>query len=60
MQILNLKREFEVQRMLEAETIQDYVDQLMKIVNKLCLLGEKLKDDCVVEKVLISLPEMFK
>ena len=36
MQILNLKREFEVQRMLEAETIQDYADQIA--LKYLCLL----------------------
>ncbi|XP_052203182.1 uncharacterized protein LOC127808652 [Diospyros lotus] len=60
MQILNLKREFEVQRMQEAETIKEYADRLMEIVNKLRLLRENLEDSRVVEKVLISLPERFE
>lgn len=60
MQVLNLKREFEVERMQEAESIKDYTDRLLRIVNKLRLLGEKLEDTRVVEKVLVRLPERFE
>ena len=34
MQVLNLIREFEMQRMNESETIKDYSDRFLDIVNK--------------------------
>ncbi|KAA8528643.1 hypothetical protein F0562_035998 [Nyssa sinensis] len=34
MQVMNLKREFEIQRMKESETIKEYSDRLLSIVNK--------------------------
>ncbi|KAL6323788.1 hypothetical protein AAG906_002256 [Vitis piasezkii] len=60
MQILNLKRQFEVLRMKDNEFIKEYVDRLMEVVNKIRLLGEDLTDQRVVEKVLVSLPERFE
>ncbi|RVW71674.1 Retrovirus-related Pol polyprotein from transposon TNT 1-94 [Vitis vinifera] len=60
MQILNLKRQFEVLRMKDKEFIKEYVDRLMEVVNKIWLLGEDLTDQRVVEKVLVSLPERFE
>ncbi|RVX04494.1 Retrovirus-related Pol polyprotein from transposon RE1 [Vitis vinifera] len=60
MQILNLKRQFEVLRMKDKEFIKEYVDRLMEVVNKIRLLGEDLTDQRVVEKVLVSLPERFE
>ena len=59
-QILNLKRKFEVLRMKDNESIKEYVDRLMEVVNKIWLLGEDLTDQRVVEKVLVSLPERFE
>ena len=59
MQILNLKREFEVLRMKDNESIKEYVNWLMEVVKKIRLLGEDLTDQRVVEKVLVSLPERF-
>jgi hypothetical protein len=38
MQVLNLIREFEMQRMKESETIKDYSDRLLDIVNKVRFL----------------------
>jgi len=56
MQVLNLRREFEMLRMKEAETIKQYFDRLLAMVNKIRLLREDLLDRRIVEKVLVSLP----
>ena len=47
-------------RMKDNESIKEYVDRLMEVVNKIRLLGEDLTDQRVVEKVLVSLPERFE
>ena len=60
MQILNLKRQFEVLRMKDNESIKEYVDRLMEVVNKIRLLGKDLTDQRVVEKVLVRLLERFE
>lgn len=60
MQVLNLRKEFELLRMKESESVKDYSDRLMKIVNQITLLGEDLPEIRVVEKVLVSLPERFE
>jgi len=60
MQILNLKREFEMLKMKETESIKEYFDKLLNVVNKICLLHEDLPDRRIVEKVLVSLPERFE
>ena len=60
MQVLNLRREFELLRMKKTESIKDYSDRLLTIVNKIRLTGEELPDSRIVEKVLVSLPERFE
>jgi hypothetical protein len=50
MQVLNLRREFEIQKMKELETIKDLFDRLLSIVNKVRQLGKDLPDKRVVEK----------
>lgn len=42
MQVMNLIREFELQVMKESETIKDYLDKLLGIVNKVRLLGTSI------------------
>ncbi|XP_039135749.1 uncharacterized protein LOC120273174 [Dioscorea cayenensis subsp. rotundata] len=59
-QILNLKRQFQVLNMKDNESIKEFADRLMEVVNKIRLLGEDLTDESVVEKVLVSLPERFE
>jgi len=56
MQVLNLRREFEMLRMKEAETIKEYFDRLLVVVNKIRLLCEYLPNRRIIEKVLVSLP----
>ncbi|XP_021669320.2 uncharacterized protein LOC110656718 [Hevea brasiliensis] len=60
MQVLNSIREFKMQRMKESETIKEYVDKLLSIVNKVRLLGTKFSDSRLVKKILVSIPERFK
>lgn len=57
MQVLNLIREFEMQRMKESETIKDYSDRLLDIVNKVRLLGTDFSDSRIVQKILVTVPE---
>ncbi|XP_049397266.1 uncharacterized protein LOC125861399 [Solanum stenotomum] len=53
--LLTLKREFEMLRMKEGDTVKEYSAKLMEIVNKV-----RLFDSRVVEKMMISLPTRFE
>jgi len=46
--------------MKEIETIKEYFDRLLIVVNKIRLLREDLPDRRIVENVLVSLPERFE
>ena len=59
MQVLNLIRDFEMQRMKESKTIKDYSDRLLDIVNKVRLLGIDFSDSKIVQKILVTIPEKF-
>ncbi|XP_039145724.1 uncharacterized protein LOC120282960 [Dioscorea cayenensis subsp. rotundata] len=59
-QVLNLRREFEMLRMKDGETVREFADRVMNVVNRVRLLGEELTDQRVVEKVLVSLPERLE
>ncbi|KAH9724151.1 hypothetical protein KPL70_007382 [Citrus sinensis] len=50
MQVLNLILEFEMQKMKELETIQEYYDRLFKIFNKVRLIGTDFSDSRVALK----------
>lgn len=58
-QVLNLIREFELQKMKEAETIKEYSDKLFDIANRVRLLGSELNDSRIVEKILVTVPEKY-
>ncbi|KAA8550464.1 hypothetical protein F0562_002148 [Nyssa sinensis] len=60
MQVLNLIRDFELQKMNESETIKEYSDKLLSIANKVRLLGSDLHDSRIVEKILVMVPEKFE
>ena len=60
MQVLNLMREFEMLKMKETETIKDYADKLLGIVNKVRLLGKDFSDERIVQKILVTLPEKYE
>ena len=54
MKVLNLIKEFEMQRMKELETIKEYSNKLLGIVNKIKLMGKEFQDSKLVEKILVT------
>ena len=60
MHALNLIREFEMLKMKETKTIKDYSDNLQSIVNKVRLLGKDFSDERIVQKILVTVPEIYE
>ncbi|XP_068486529.1 uncharacterized protein [Phaseolus vulgaris] len=60
MQVMNLIREFELQRMKESESVKDYSGRLLSIANKVRLLGYVLNDSKFLEKLLVIVSERFE
>ncbi|XP_016548996.1 uncharacterized protein LOC107848767 [Capsicum annuum] len=60
MQILNLRKEFEMLKVKEIEKVKDYIDRIMKIVNQIRLSREKVEEQRIVEKVMVTFPEKFE
>ncbi|XP_060671820.1 uncharacterized protein LOC132803256 [Ziziphus jujuba] len=60
MQVLDLIREFEMLKMKETETIKDYSDKLLGILNKVRLLGKDFSDEGITQKILVTLPEKYE
>jgi hypothetical protein len=60
MQVLNLIREFEMQKMKKTENIKDYANKLLSIINKVRLLGKEFSDDRIVQKILVTIPEKYE
>ncbi|XP_019057301.1 PREDICTED: uncharacterized protein LOC109116397 [Tarenaya hassleriana] len=60
MKVLNLLREFEKQQMKNDETVKVYVDRLVNIINNIRILGTKVDDNKIVQKILVSVPEKFE
>ncbi|TXG48236.1 hypothetical protein EZV62_027530 [Acer yangbiense] len=58
--MLTLKREFEMLKMKESESVKDYSSKLSELVNQMRLYGETVEDYKVVEKMLINLPKKFE
>ncbi|KAF3647517.1 Vacuolar cation/proton exchanger 2 [Capsicum annuum] len=44
----------------DSETIEEFSNKLMKVVNQIRLMREELIDSRIVEKVLVSLPKRFE
>ncbi|XP_020272030.1 uncharacterized protein LOC109847198 [Asparagus officinalis] len=57
MKVLNLRREFELQKMKESETIKEYSDRLLSIANKVRLFGTEFPDSRIVEKILVTVQQ---
>ncbi|KAF2284783.1 hypothetical protein GH714_030364 [Hevea brasiliensis] len=60
MQVLNLIRDFELQKMKDSETIKEYSERLLNIANRVRLLGSEFKDSRIVENFLVTVPERFE
>jgi len=58
--VLNLSREFEMQRMKETKTIKAYVDRLLSIANKVQLLGNDFSDERIVQKFMVVVLEKYE
>ena len=58
--LLGFKREFELLKMKDNESIKIYAGKLMNIVNQMRLLGETFEDHKVVEKLMMSIPQKFE
>ncbi|KAA0033527.1 gag-proteinase polyprotein [Cucumis melo var. makuwa] len=50
---------FEALKMTEDESVSDYNKRVLEIANESLLLGEKIPDSKIVQKVLRSLPRKF-
>ena len=60
MQVLNLIREFEMQSMKMFETINEYLDKLLSIANRVRLLGTTFTHSRIVETILLTVPERYE
>ncbi|GKV16598.1 hypothetical protein SLEP1_g27220 [Rubroshorea leprosula] len=58
--IVTLKRQFEMLKMQETETVHQYTNKLMDVVNRIRLHGEEFPDRRVVEKIIVSVPDKFE
>jgi hypothetical protein len=58
--LLTLKREFELMKMKDNESIKDYSARLMDVVNQIRLLGKAFTDHKVVQKIMILVPQKFE
>ncbi|XP_010555885.1 PREDICTED: uncharacterized protein LOC104825283 [Tarenaya hassleriana] len=60
MEVLNFLRDFERQHMKANESVKEYVDRLVEIVNQIRILGTDVDDTKIVQKVMVSVPERFE
>ena len=58
--MLNLMREFELQKMKESETVKDYTNKLLGIANKIRLLGGDFANSRIVEIFLVTVPKRYE
>ncbi|XP_023520946.1 uncharacterized protein LOC111784490 [Cucurbita pepo subsp. pepo] len=57
--IQTLKIEFEIMKMKESETIDDYAARLIEVVNKIRTFGDKFEEAYLVKKFIRSVPSKF-
>ncbi|PKA47383.1 Retrovirus-related Pol polyprotein from transposon TNT 1-94 [Apostasia shenzhenica] len=55
----SLKRQFENLKMRDGETMTEYFSRIIELVNQMKGTGEDIKDQRVVEKILVSLPPAY-
>ena len=55
-----LRCEFDNLRMKDVESVEDFYNRIILLLNQLCLNGEITEDKSVVEKILSSLTSKFE
>ena len=60
MQILNLKREFEMMSMKKSEGVKEYGSRLMSIVKQIKLPGGDFPSQRAVDKLLVTLSSKYE
>src|ERR1044072_4104398 len=55
----SLRRDFELLKMKESETVKDYYSKVKEIVNQMRAFGEDILDKKIVQKILITVPPKF-
>ena len=60
MKVLNLIKDFELQKMKESESVKGHSDRLLSIANKVRFLGSVLNDSRIVEKIIVLVLEKFE
>ena len=56
----NLRRDFENMKMKDSEIVDNFMTQVMCVVNQLRQYGENLPNQHVIEKLLRCLPKKFE
>lgn len=59
MQVLNLTRDFKLQKLKESELVKEYANIFLSIANTVRLLESELTDSIIVEKLLIIVLKRF-
>ncbi|KAL0298902.1 UNVERIFIED_CONTAM: hypothetical protein Sradi_6550000 [Sesamum radiatum] len=60
MHIFNLRKKFKLLKMKEMENVKEYINRVMKVVNRIRSRGEDLPKKRIVKKVMITLPKKFE
>lgn len=60
MQVLNIIRDFKLQKLKESESVKEYANIFLSIANTVRLLECELTDSIIVEKLLITMLKRFK
>ncbi|XP_038895874.1 uncharacterized protein LOC120084046 [Benincasa hispida] len=58
-QLQDLRKEFEILKMEQGESVDEYFSRTLAIANKMHIHGEKIEDVAVVEKILRSMDSKF-
>ncbi|XP_059280962.1 uncharacterized protein LOC132034583 [Lycium ferocissimum] len=60
MRVINLIREFELQKMKDSDTIKEYFDRLLNIANNVRVLGSEFFDSRLIRKILVTVSKSFE
>ena len=55
-----MKKEFELLKMKDSNSVKEYSSKLMDTVNQIRILGKNFPIQKVVDKIMVSLPDKFE